>query len=250
MRRIPTWGCLLGLALALVPAAPAGELDEFEKDATRDRREESSSSRIKDHDHRYFDDDDDDRLFSLMVEMLFKGTGLGMMYGGASSMARVHPDGDWEMDIEPRLAGEPLIPMFRFDADIQDPGDDLDAYSVCGIAGYGPLGRELEFHRFEEDGPDDSLDLIEWHIRYRMSFESRPERGLGFGSLTLDGGDRNSGFSFALPVAVYPHEHIRIEFRPSWASINGTTVSRYEPGMYLARDYVALKGGYRSATKR
>jgi len=124
VRCVATTLCLLGLALALVPAAPAGELDEFEKDATRDRREESAPSRTKDHDHHSYLDDD-------------------------------------------------------------------------------------------------------------------------LGSLTVDGNDRDSGFSFALPVSVYAHEYIGVEFHPAWASINGTTVRRYELGVYLAHEYVALKGGYR-----
>lgn len=35
------------------------------------------------------------------------------------------------------------------------------------------------------------------------------------------------------------------ESGPAWASVNGTSVRRYELGVVLSRDYVALKGGYR-----
>lgn len=251
MRRVPTWVRLMVVLSLLAPVSLAGDLDAFEKDATRDRRDKSSTHSHTfdddddDHHHSFFDDDDDHEWF--FAEFIMHLIGLPMVYGGGSSLARVSPNSNFDsgFEVDLREAGDPLIPMLRVDVDVQDPGNNLDAYNIRGSAGYGPIGIEVAVDHFEEDDTDDTLKLIGWHILYRMSYGSQVEIDMGFGSLTVDGDDSNSGFSFSLPVTVYPREHIGVEFNPAWASINGTTVRRYELAVYLSRDYVALKGGYR-----
>lgn len=50
-------------------------------------------------------------------------------------------------------------------------------------AGFGPVGMHARHTIHDEENPDDELELINWHLLYRMSLGPYVEIDLGVGAL-------------------------------------------------------------------
>lgn len=163
------------------------------------------------------------------------------------SWARAATDVDKcvELDLEPRDPGEPLIPFLRVDAAYQDVESDVDALDYRVQIGYGPIGFELNQTRYEEDEPSDHLDVYRLYGLWRLSYGQRVEIDLGLGGIIVEGDERNSGFSWTIPVLVQPLDWLLVEFRPMWSRVDGSRIDEYELGALFNWNFVAIKAGYR-----
>ena len=226
--------------------ARAGALDDFEADATRDRPDNDSQH----HSHSSSNlgsslssDDDgwEGTLGTLAVALI--------VAPGAISWARASGDPEYLNDpnnnwIKPRQPGEPLIPMLRADLASMSLESDVEAVDCRVQAGWGPFAVEFNPTFYEEQDPDDKLDLYRIWGLYRMSLGNRIELDLGAGGVILEGNESHTGRSFTTPVLIQPRDWIVVEFRPIWSEINGSNLTEYEAGVLLNWKHFSAKAGY------
>ena len=212
--------------------AVAGILDDFEKDATKDRSHERHRDHYEDnywHHHHLYDDG--------------RSRPRGRSFGF-----------DWER--EPHRLGEPILPLARFDGSHQSVETNVEARDYYAQVGYEMIGLDVRHTRFTETNPSDHLDVYRFHALLRLGGAS--ERGMfrqgtqsfyevdvGLGYVQLAGNNRQGAFSFTLPILLYPSRHWGLEFRPAWATINDSTLQDYDLSAHFLLKYVGLKVGYR-----
>ncbi len=171
------------------------------------------------------------------------------IYGGATSIARMRPEaveGEAQTEGPPlKNRGEPVIPYLRLDAFYQDTDTAVQAIDGRIEVGWGPIGLQYRHTRYDEDRPDDTLDVSQWHVLYRMSFSRYFEVDMGFGSLTLSGNQKHSAFSFTLPIQIRTPWGVGAEFRPSWSTINDNSVDDYTLSAGYGIRFVSASLGYR-----
>ena len=168
--------------------------------------------------------------------------------GGVASWARVRGysgNEEYNRYWGPRQTGEPVIPFVKLNAGYQNVESDVEAFDGAIEGGYGPVGIRYRRTHYREKDPDTELDLSQVHFLYRMSYTKSIELDIGLGAVTVDGVDRNSGFSFALPFRFYVGKLFGLSFRPSWGTINDQSISDYDLGLSIGIRYVGVKGGYR-----
>jgi hypothetical protein len=229
---------LYGLCIAMTGmyaswVAAQGKLDDFESDAKKDAKENTVKS----------GNDGSGRVSDFLGEILTDLFEITFMYGGACSWQRVAGDdvSRFDLDLDLRETGEPLIPMARIDVAYQNVESDVEALDIRGEVGFGPFGAHIDFTRYREESPSDELDMVRAMFLYRMSFGSHIETDLGFGMLTLNGDDATSSFLFSRPVLIHPEGRWGVEFRPSWSH----RVSDLDAAVMLTQGCVSLKLGYR-----
>jgi hypothetical protein len=234
-------------------------LGDFEKAATDDSQKKDDTDGKKDdrsgkkhrHGGKHDDTDDEDAedygwFADLMIGM-GKVTFFTVVGGGGISWVRVHgsSDPEWTSMAPPRITGEPGIPFFRLDAFYQDVESDIQAADVSGEIGYGPFAFQYRHTHYTQDRPDNDLDLSQILGLYRMSFTEYVEVDLGFGSMTLDGENRHSGFEFSVPVTIQPSPYLGGRFRPAWGYMTPNTVKDFTLVLTGSLRFASLQAGYR-----
>jgi hypothetical protein len=227
-----------------------GDFEDAATDDDADKDKDQNKDQDKEHDknhkkHKHHDDDGDGwagEAFLQFTETAF----LSVFAGGGASWVRVHGSGDpeWAEMAPPRLTGEPVIPFFRMDAYYQNVESDVTAVDVSGELGYGPFAFQYRQTHYTQKRPDNDLDLSQILGVYRMSFSQYLEVDLGFGSMTLDGVGRNSGFEFTVPVVVQPSPYVGARFRPAWGYLGDTVKDMTLVATGSVR-FVSLQMGYR-----
>lgn len=224
--------------LTLISSAFAGKLEEFERDATRDRSHERRTRYdpyyddpyYHRHHHRHYPDQRD------------RSSGSGFTLLDVS--------GD---EHEP---GGPILPYLRLDAAYQKHSSNIDAGDYYAQIGYGFLGLDTRFTRFREKYPDDRLNISRIHGLLRLGgvwgdedFAEADggywEVDFGLGMVQLDGDHKNDGFSFTMPILFYLTDYLGFEFRPAWASIKHSKLRDYDLSVHLTLRYVGVKIGHR-----
>ena len=241
----------------------AGKLGSFEEDATKkkprtsksdDQRRDEERRRDADDDDDDFvriktqdDDDDDDRKKETSTDNVILPLGRAMADGGELSWALASgeeetPEG---LPLAPRKPGKVLIPFLSVGFNYQDVESDVHALDYHLEGGYGPVSVHFNLSHFKEDEPNDTLDLYRIHALYRMLLSRDFEWDIGFGALTIDGTDENTGFSFTSPLIFRPEGLLALEFRPAWADVNGTSIADYDVSLLFGPRYTFLRAGYR-----
>jgi hypothetical protein len=167
---------------------------------------------------------------------------LSFAYGGIHSFERLNPE---EEDARLRHPGEALIPFVALDVNAQNVESDVWAWDVRGEIGYACFGFQARRTHYREAEPRDELNAQAFHFLYRMSFGPHVEVDLGFGALELRGNAVNRGFSFTMPVLVYPTENFGIEYRPAWSTIDENRLYDHDLSLVLGFRYGFIRGGYR-----
>lgn len=227
----------------------AGKLDEFEEKATEEKKKpenkaESDVSASKDK------RSDDDSCLGGIVNLYFELVADVFMTYGKISWTRIHKDFDPDFPLykglEYRKPGESLIPFVRFDYGYQNVASDMDASDYRAEFGYGPFGFQVRKTSYVEDDPDDTLDINQFYALYRMSLGNKVEIDLGLGVFQIEGNEKNSAFSFTVPVLIHPNEIIGIELRPGWTEIHGNSIMDYDIALLCGWRYISLRIGYKS----
>lgn len=249
--------CIFLVCLMLSLPAVAGTISDFEYDASKKNEEPANKEKPAAEEKS----PGKEGLAEGIAKGFAKGVGEGfgesignilvggivsaIAYGGGASIARVEGNGYGKYEIEPRKAGEALIPFVSVDVSYQDVESDVTAADVRGEIGYGSLGIQARQTRYWEDEPKDGLTATQVHGLYRMSIGSKAELDLGIGSLFLEGDGSNSGVSFTAPVLIHPSDFFGFEFRPAWSSINENTINDYDAALLLGWRFASLRVGYR-----
>jgi len=226
--------CIVIVALFVNQAAFAEKLQDFEQDLVKEADKETSPP--------VYDDEEDEEENDWFWEKLAI---LSFLAGGIYSWERVHPDSITIASVKSRKSGEPLIPFLRLDLNYQNVESDVEALDSRLEAGYGPFGVQARITHYNEQEPEDELDIQQFHLLYRMSFGNHVEIDLGAGGATVHGENQNIGFSLTTPLLIHPTEHVGLEFRPAWATIRGNPLSDYDVGIVVNVSHVAVRGGYR-----
>lgn len=241
---------LVVLFICYASTTIAGKLDQFEVEATKPTEDSTSQQSTPQQDNQLDYDDDSERdtsddISNVFIEVMAEFAFYSVVYGGVSSWEKVQPSGRTNETQTPREFGDPAIPFARIDVNYQSVNSDIDARDSRVELGFGPFGVQYRRTKYDEDNPDDSLTIEQWHGLYRMSLGDYLEIDLGYGRFTLDGNATSRGSSFTLPVLYRPTKNIGIEWRPTWSSINGSDISDHDLGIHFRYQIAALRVGYR-----
>jgi len=97
----------------------------------------------------------------------------------------------------------------------------------------------------KEKDPDDTLNIGQGHLLYRMSFTEFVEWDIGPGFFSIDDEERTTGFSMTLPLRIAPSRAYSLEWRPQWAWLNGNVVQDYGLSLKLIWKAFSVQSGYR-----
>jgi len=253
------WKTLFFCSLLLPLSASAefgSELKQFEEDATTPRVDEKkhkkSQPRHAKESTQYASDssDEEDSVSDSFTKDITEGV-LEIAYyavttPGIYSWDRVQQSfsSSEEPTATPRELGDRVIPFLRVDAYYNRVDSDIYAYSERVEVGYGPFAFQARAAQYRESNPSASLDIKQHHWLYRMSLGDSVELDLGLGGYEISGDSTNSGGSSTIHLLVYPTEHLGIELRPSWATINGNEISDHELDITYGDRYWSALVGY------
>lgn len=227
----------------------AGKLDEFEKKATEEKKRPEQEAETKESESKDKTSDDDGCLVGIVKLYSELLAGAILTYGKAS-WTRVQKDFDQDHTLyeglKHRKPGESLIPFVRFDYVYQNVDSNIDASDYRAEFGYGPFGFQVRKTAYVERNPDDKLDINQFHALYRMSIGNKVEIDLGMGVFEIEGNEKNSAFSFTVPVLFQPNEIIGIELRPAWTQISGNGIADYDIALLFGWRYISFRMGYKS----
>jgi hypothetical protein len=249
---------ILLFALLLTAAWGKSRLDEFEEDVNGGKPNTSQHDEHHHHDHDDDDDDDDDLLTGCVTSCCQAATdeacascahatgeaiAQGLFPLGEMSYLRVANPGAGATTYTPRKAGEPLLPLARFDLAYRYIDHDMTALDFRAEGGYGPLALHLSESHYRETRPVDTLDVLEVMASVRLSFQADAEIDPSLGILTLFGNDERSHLAVGLPILIHPHgAPLGLEFRPLWSD----RMTDLDIGAYLHTRYLSAKAGYRA----
>lgn len=232
-------GCLI---LSAATPSAAGKLGDFEKEATKQQgqgRKKKGKKAKKSLPEKGGKETDSSSVFWDLLGIFFLG-------GGAASIARIHArDSDKSSLLTKREIGEPAIPFLRLDLNYQDVKTDVRNFDGRVEVGYGPVGVQFRKSQFFERDPRTFLNIVQIHGLYRMSITKYFEWDFGFGSTSITGVNKNSGFSFTMPMQIFFTKNIAVSFRPAWATVNKNPVRDLDLGLLLSHGAVSVHSGYR-----
>ncbi len=261
-------------ALLLASFAHAGGLDRFEDAAS------SSSSKPAKPAPRppapkppAHWDDDGSFVADLIFAILFGGNdddddgddeddGMGafgyffrsIYLGGAHSVQRYHPElFDYEEEeekplgvnrLKPRTIGEPLIPIVRLDSSYSYESSDIEEYDVRLELGYGCVAVDIRNSDFSEGDPKDHLNLMSYHLIYRMTWHETFQTDFGWGLARLRGDGETTGKSVTFGFLLHPTDWLGIEYRPTFTKFENS-IEEHDVALMLRYENVSLKLGHR-----
>ena len=248
------------LCITLVPvtaifAETESELERFEKSATR--LNDTTDSGEQPHSHEetsyresrdYSPDDEnqepEDEFTSKIFELVVYIVAAPGIYSWQRVTVPPARNTAEEDRIMPRILGDKTIPFVRIDGTYNRVNSHINAVSQRAEIGFGPFGYVIRSIHYDDSDPTASLDIKQYHFLYRMSLEDNAEMDIGFGEYEISGQSRNSGESYTVSLSIYPTEHLGVEFRPTWANVNGNDISDHELAISYGERFWSVRAGY------
>jgi len=242
------------LSLFESPPTRSATLQDFEIDATSPTHENASRH---DHQHREYrhrehrrDEDFFSILFGDLIEEMFSdvvdvGThviGAAVVEGGSNSNSRLDANNS---SPDKRDPGDPIIPFFRLNLNLQNISDNIYGFDGKLETGYGALAVEYRQTSYRDSEYNEQLKLKQIQFLYRMSFGSSVGVNMGFGGASLSGVNHSQGALISLPMLYLPTRHIAFEFRPSWLFSDNLSISEIDVSGLYAINHAAIRIGYR-----
>lgn len=144
-----------------------------------------------------------------------------------------------------REPGSVTIPYLRVDNAYALIPDDVDAYSIQALAGYGAFAASFDFTRFWEDEPASRLDSYSADAVFRFAAGEVFEFDIATGYRGFRGEESHDGWEIGVPMAVFPWRYLGVEASFKWAFVAGNVVDDYRGGIALHLPFVTLRPGYR-----
>lgn len=227
------WKCKLSLVFVLIGGLAiqnhrlcAGELDDFEEDATEPKNGQYLKKTSGDE-SSFFEDFFRDIFSEILGDML------SGWYQRSLVMGKSRPLGDQ------------LLPIFKADLNYQNVEHDIRAIDAKIELGHGPLGIQFRRTHFSESEPRDKLIVTKYYGLLRFSGCCNFELDFGLGGLTLHGNETNTAFSLAIPFKIYPERWVGVCFLPSWSFLNRNVINDYDISVPFTIDYFSIQIGYR-----
>lgn len=244
--------CVCLAFLLFVPSARAGQLDDFEKEATK---KHSSPAR---HEGAHPDEEADEADESCLEACLdaFLETCLMTFFPSKESSEntsqgpakRSLSSSESETAAVPlypsRTTGSARLPIARVDIVYGDMNSDVTAWDVMALLGYKGIAAQYRHTYFSERDPKDHLALGQAHLFYRMTW-TYVDVSLGGGVVTLKGNESHTGGSFSVPVSIHPNNRWALIWRPTVGDLNGNRIVDHDLGLHFTRRYYSLQAGYR-----
>jgi hypothetical protein len=219
------------------PSWSEGRLETFEREANegKPKTPSSGSSARRSTTYHFGSSKDKNRFSENLAEAVLVTGAAGLALGGAQAH---------EVS-QSRGAGDPVLPIVRIDAGFQWVDENVDAWDIGGGIGWSVLGVTGRHTQFTEQGVDQDLRFTQAHVVYRMAILNQFEMGLGFGAAWLRGGEKETGFSFALPMRYWPKENVGIEVMGAWTAFDGVRLTDVESALVVQFRGINVRAGYR-----
>ena len=233
--------------------AEAGKLSEFERDATTipaDENLEHSSHRHRKH-KRHENEDFFSILFGDLVDSVVSGVvdagaevvGTVFAEGGANSNSRVN--GSETGDLHKRQAGEPLLPFFRLNLNLQNITQNIYGFDGKLELGWGAWGVEYRQTSYRDSEQNEQLKLKQIQALYRMSFGDDVGVNFGVGSANLNGVNHSQGAMLSMPILYRPLRYLAFELRPTWLFGDELAIDELDVSTLISYQRMAFRIGYR-----
>lgn len=228
-------------------ASFGGTLDDFENDATTNRRTEERSNTNQEcqTDQECEDDLSDNFCLDIFASIFGSITDSVLTLGSSNTVARTSSH-DPNADVTPREPGSPLLPLFRLDGNKQVLNNGVFGDDLRIELGRSLLGAQLRLTNFKETSPPDSLRLTSIHGLYRLSYGNTVGVNLGAGISNLQGNSNATGFSITTPIYWHFHKHFGFEYKPVFSYFNGTNVTDSDASLMFNYHAASLVLGYRT----
>ena len=236
---------ILFFYLLTPPLLYAGKLDNFENEATKkedtakEDSEVSPSKRSQDNTMNRISSrmSECDSCIGCAFELIFQLAFEALYQGGQYS---------WDQRLyNGSIIGTPILPTISLDTDYQHVDSDLYSINNRVEIGFGPFGFQYKELRYFEKEPKDQLKIYQFNYLHRMSDGKFIRVDLGLGSLTLEGNEKNTGFSLLAPIYVFLPKRWSLFLRPNWGWIHTNTLQDYKLGFLFSQDYYSFQAGYR-----
>jgi len=233
----------------------AGDLKDFEIDATQESTSDRSGSRQRSNRHRHRDSHHDhgDDFFSALFGDLIEAVvtevvdtsadilGSAVSAGGTNSNERIDSH---TADSNRRRLGEPLIPYFRLNLNLQNITENIYGFDGKLELGRGALAGEYRQTSYRDDKQKEQLKLKQFQFFYRMSFGNQVGVNFGLGSASLNGVNQSQGGMLSMPIIYHPQRHLAFEFRPTWL-FGEISIDELDLSTLIAYKRMAFRIGYR-----
>jgi len=227
---------LLTAALACLLWSHAGELDDFERSLNKKRVR--TDRRVRSHDG----DDWADELIADCIMGLIGECLLVPFSGVAAAEGTGNAIEFWDE----RDPGWPTIPMLRLDTAYQNVnGSDIEAVDHTFEIGWGPVAAEFNHTYYWEDEPPDHLNIFQALFLWRMPASPNFEMDLALGNTMVEGNSSTNSFTIGFPARLWVNEHVGIEGRLMWTSLDGGSITDHRIGGVLRYEFASIKAGYR-----
>lgn len=252
----------LSCVLLLVSAdLYAGKLIDFEKDTTpypesASEREQYSSTPRHKKPHRHHRRREDDDFFSILFGDLIDdivsdvvggaahAIGNGLDEAATHSNQRIDESRAASAE-DKRELGEPVIPYFRLNLNMQNIETHIYGFDGKLELGYGAIAGEYRQTRYRDDVLKESLRLKQLQLFSRMSFGNHFVMNFGLGGASLDGQNHSQGALFSVPMIYYPQRHLAFELRPSWMFGGELSLDEMDLSTLISFQRIALRLGFR-----
>jgi len=150
---------------------------------------------------------------------------------------------DIELDFY-RVAGDPILPMFRASAQWLNTGSDINAQLNRIEVGYSFLGMSYSQNILNENG--DQLKLSNTLIHYRMSFHNNFSWDLAYGRGKMNGNQKHDGSVFAMPMRLRFNPNWHFEYYPVWSSYKGGSLAEHQFSFNYHYKHLGTTLGYKT----
>lgn len=219
------------LCLSFAGQARAGQLDDFEEGLKR-RSDPPPVQMGPGSGSGSNHSSDCIGIFDCALQMLFDQLWYGMDVS-------VSDDGQRQIvmsDYQPRT---------EISANFLETGENLYAADLrLGMHG-ASMGVNIRYTEFHERNPADQLGITQVGLEILPNLGHGIRLGMGFGVYELVGNTYNSGPSVSFPMRLYSFEHVRMEFNPVFADINGNRIDDFDLNLSYVIYNSAFTLGYR-----
>jgi hypothetical protein len=237
--------CLLLFFVWCGRGATAGILDDFEKDATKEKSPAPVSKGMPEP------EESDECLDGCASEVfgacleVFTDSCLEVFFPPRENVNTLsEPDGEPASGLIPREKGSSRMPIARADLSVANMNSGVTAWDGLFQFGYGGFGVQYRHTHLREDEPKDYLDLGQAHLLYRMTW-AYADLSIGGGLFTIGGNESHAGASFTFPLSIHPVDRLALLWRPTLSAVDGNRIVDHDFGAQYTHRYFSLGAGYR-----
>lgn len=243
----------------IILSVQAGQVDNLETEALKSPSNSNKSSKI-DKDINLGEEIKKEISVGILkaTGMLVGSIPLAVLGGGALSHERYSKSQPEPIELDDskksknknyqkklfRIAGDPILPMFRASAQWLHSGTDINAQLNRIELSYSFLGMSYSQNILNENG--DQLKLSNTLIHYRMTFHNNFSWDLAYGRGKMSGNQKHDGSVFAMPIRLRFSPSWHFEYYPVWSSYKGESLAEHQFSFNYHYKYIGATLGYKT----